>query len=195
MVKELAASNQLLANDLTLLAASGDGELSKMVKELQASNQLLANDLALVMASATRSGDDNSTMAPLMPNPPGTTTIEVLCQQMESSQADISTLYQQVGELQDGMDDLDYRMTTLEGQGGGGDSSGGGGSGDGGASGGYSGSFNSSAGWLNDFMSVEVDENNDPSLVITAPTVSIRTPQAKTITQQIQGQVRQSLNV
>mmetsp|Transcript_34379 Transcript_34379/g.91006 ORF Transcript_34379/g.91006 Transcript_34379/m.91006 type:complete len:284 (-) Transcript_34379:631-1482(-) len=127
-------------------------ELSKMVKELATSNQLLANDLALLMAS----GDDDSTATPLVPNPPGTTTIEVLCQQMESSQTDISTLYQQVGDLQDGMDDLDYRMTTLEGQGGGSDSSGGGGGGDGGASGGYySGSFNSSAGWLNDFMSVK----------------------------------------
>uniref|UniRef100_A0A7S2F0L6 Uncharacterized protein n=1 Tax=Octactis speculum TaxID=3111310 RepID=A0A7S2F0L6_9STRA len=143
----IAVRNNTLTVDLKV------SELSKMVSELEASNQLLANDLALLISI-----------------PPGTTTIEVLCQQMESSQTNISALYQQVGQLQAGMADLDDRVASL----------------DGGAGAGGGSIF--PAGWLNDFMSVEVDENNDASLVITAPAISFRTPQAKTITQQIQGQ-------
>jgi len=85
--------------------------------------------------------------------------------EMESSQADISALYQQVSQLQASNQLLADELALLKASG-----------------------DDSSTEWLNDFVSVKVDENNGTSLFITAPVVSLGTPQAKTITQLIQGQ-------
>ena len=159
-------------------------ELSKLVDELISQNEILSTDLGILMERAVPTIDDD-----VVPNPIAFTddALEELSEQVADGRDDIDVLFKEITDLQD-------RVAILE-QADGGGSSGGGGEdhgssgGDGGGSSGGDYSYNYADGWLSEFMSVEVEDDQTKALIINAPIVSIRTPQLKTVTEEIQGQV------
>jgi hypothetical protein len=97
LVTELVASNQILTNDLALLASS-DAETSDsyqaLATDLASSNQLLANSLVLLMSGMTPSGGNNGIGDGTPSQGPDLSSAvsEVLFQQMEASQTEMLAL-------------------------------------------------------------------------------------------------------
>ena len=105
-----------------------------------------------------------------------TSRVEVLCQRMDEGEG-------QIQDFQDQVNALTARVAELEGGGSGGGGGGGGGSDDGDDDGG-SGGGGGGGSDLSNFFAVDVSANDDEEdgLIITAPRVSIRTPQGKVST-------------